>query len=407
MKSKISSQTVLANLARTTDDLVSRAELTTLLESNRRLRMKFGADLTAPFLHLGHAVNLWMYRALQDLGHKLVFLCGDATTKIGDPTGRLTGRPLLSLEEMKANEEEFIRQIGIVVHTDPEVFEVRRNSEWFGTMSATGFLQIVSLVTHDKLLARDMFRQRIEEGKSLYTHELLYPILQGYDSVMLESDLTIIGSDQLYNEMMGRFFQEKFGQSPQCIITSKITPGIDGKAKQSKSLGNFIALTHTPREKFGRTMSIPDNLITQYFEVYTTIPAPEVELISSNVLSSPMECKLKLAHAIVSRYHGETVADQELEWFKETFSRGSAPRDMPEVVVASAALPLLEVLRQVYADAPRSNSELRRLVAQGGVSINREKVRDLNSTIMIPPDGVVIKIGKLHWVRVRVGTEGE
>ena len=394
------SDDLISELARTTEEIISLEEFKSLLAGQKKLRMKFGADLTAPFLHLGHAVNLWMYRALQDRGHKLLFLCGDATTRIGDPTGRLTGRATLTLEEMKANEEEFIRQIAMVVHTDPDVFEVRRNSEWFEQMPTPEFLQLLSMVTHERLIARDMFRQRIEEGKALYTHELLYPILQGYDSVMLESDLTIIGSDQLYNEMMGRFFQEKFAQRPQCIITSKITPGIDGKAKQSKSLGNFIALTHSPREKFGRTMSIPDKLIAQYFEVYTTVPTQQLEQIRVEANSAPMECKLKLAQAIVSRYHGETIADQELEWFRETFSRGKAPKELPEITVRSNSLSLLEILQAVYIDAPRSNSELRRLATQGAISSEGQKLTDLNATINIPAGGLALKIGKLHWVRV-------
>jgi tyrosyl-tRNA synthetase len=306
---------IISSFARTTEEVFSLEELKKLLSCGRQLRMKFGVDVTAPDLHIGHAVNLWMYRKLQEMGHKVVFLIGDFTTQIGDPTGKSKMRPIIPLEEIEKNAEAFINQAKMVLHDEPNLVEVRRNSEWYDNMSAKELLSLMSMVTHDRLIARDMFRKRIEQKQEIYENELIYPILQGYDSVMLKTDLTIIGSDQLYNEMMGRFFQGKFVQIPQVIITTKITPGIDGKEKQSKSLGNYIGLAHPPKEKFGRIMSMPDNLIIEYFKVYTEVPLEEIIKMEKNFSSDPMKFKLLLAEEVVKRYHGEKIAEEELQLF--------------------------------------------------------------------------------------------
>jgi tyrosyl-tRNA synthetase len=262
----------LSNLARTTDEIYSLDELRARLALNRPLRIKYGVDVTAPDLHLGHAVNVWMMRRFQEHGHKVVFLIGDFTTRIGDPTGRSLTRRLVAPEEIERNLDRFLAQVGLVLLTDPSVFEVRRNSEWFGTMELGDFLAIASLVTHSQLIKRDMFQKRIQDQAEIYIHEMLYPLLQGYDSYMLDSDLTIVGSDQLFNELMGRIMQEKHRRPPQVVLTTRITPGTDGREKQSKSLGNYIALADPPREKFGKLMSIPDSLIVPYLEVYSDVP---------------------------------------------------------------------------------------------------------------------------------------
>jgi len=214
----------------------------------------------------------------------------------------------------------------MILIDDPNLVEIRRNSEWYDKLSAKKLLSLMSMVTHNRLMARKMFRNRIKERKEIYEHELVYPVLQGYDSVMLQDDITIIGSDQLYNEMMGRFFQEKFAQNPQIIITTKITPGIDGRDKQSKSFGNYIGLSHSPREKFGRVMSMPDNLIVEYFKVYTEVPLEKIAQMEKDLPSDPMKFKLLLAKEIVQRYHGEKIAEDEFKWFKKTFRvcRGAA-----------------------------------------------------------------------------------
>ena len=325
---------ILKQFARTTEEIFSLQELERLLNSGRQLRIKYGVDLTAPYLHIGHAVNLWMMRMLQDLGHKVQFLIGDATTRIGDPSGRNVLRPVIPLEEIESNAQAFMTQAQMVLRCDdPELYEIRRNSEWYDQMPMDGLLHLLSMVTHARLVSRDMFRERMRQGQDIHMHEMIYPVLQGYDSFALDSDLTIIGTDQLFNEMMGRFYQERLGQSPQVIITTKITPGIDGKAKQSKSLGNYIGLGHSPRDKFGRVMTLPDHLIVSYLEVYTDVPLEFVAEIAMKVEKEPMKWKLFLAHEIVRRYHGAEIADKEQEWFLRTFSTRKTPSDIPVIQV--------------------------------------------------------------------------
>ena len=253
---------IIDSFSRTTDEIISLSEFEKKLKSGKKLRIKFGADVTAPFLHLGHAVNFWMMRELQELGHKVIFLIGDFTTKIGDPTGKTTTRKKISQEEIESNAKNFIEQVSQILITDnEELFEVKRNSDWFDNISSGELISLLSTVTHSRLISRDMFKKRIKNNHEIHMHEMIYPIIQGYDSVELESDITIVGSDQLFNEMMGRFFQEKHGQEPQVIITSKITAGLDGVNKQSKSLNNYIAITDTAKDKFGKIMSLPDKLI--------------------------------------------------------------------------------------------------------------------------------------------------
>jgi tyrosyl-tRNA synthetase len=288
----------------------------------------------------------------------------------------------------------------MVLYDDADLVEVRRNSEWYEKLSAKELLSLMSMVTHDRLMAREMFQKRIQEGKEIYEHELVYPILQGYDSVMLQADLTIIGSDQLYNEMMGRFFQEKFGQVPQVIITTKITPGINGKEKQSKSLGNYIGLAHSPREKFGRVMSMPDNLIIEYFEVYTEIPLEKIAQMKKNLSSDPMKFKLLLAKEIVKRYHGEKVAEEELQWFKKTFSEHQIPEDTLVISLGSASGSAFEILRKCFSAKEKSNNEIRRLIKQGAVKIDGRTVESPEEVFLLPPSGVKLKVGKRNWFKV-------
>jgi len=395
---------LLSGFARVTEEFFSLDEFRELFGQNRQLRIKYGVDVTAPYLHIGHAVNLWMMRKLQDLGHRVVFLVGDFTTQIGDPSGRNKTRPVIPLEEIERNAAEFIKQAKMVLRfDDPNLIEIRRNSEWYGTMSLSEFLNLMSLVTHSRLISRAMFQKRIAENVDIYTHELVYPILQGYDSFMLNSDLTIIGSDQLFNEMMGRFYQEKFGQRPQVIITTKITPGIDGVAKQSKSLDNYIGLGHSPRDKFGRIMRLPDNLISTYFKVYTEVSESDLQTIDSMVQPDPLEAKKRLAMEIVQRYHGSQIARVEREWFDHAFSHRQIPVDAPEIVLVAKAIPALEVVKQFFAGG-KSNAEVRRLFQQGGVTLNGEKITNpLKSSV--PVEGDTFQIGKRVWFRVRIKRE--
>jgi tyrosyl-tRNA synthetase len=381
--------------------VISLEELKKLLDSGRQIRIKYGVDVTAPDLHIGHAVNMWMMRHLQDLGHKVLFLIGDFTTRIGDPTGRNKLRPIISPSEIEGNIQKFIEQVRMILRfDDPHLFEIRYNSEWYGSMQLTEFMKLLSMVTHARLISRDMFQARIQQEADIYMHEIIYPLLQGYDSVALQSDLTIIGSDQLFNEAMGRFYQERFGQTPQVIITTKITPGIDGKAKQSKSLGNYIGLNHSPRDKFGRVMTLPDHLILSYLEVYTDVPTEQINDIAKPVADEPMKYKLFLAHEIVRRYHGAEAADQEQEWFLQTFSARKTPTDIPELLIEPGEQPAFDLVKRFF-NSQKSNREIRRLFEQGAISLNEKTIKQPEHTVEIH-DGDVFQVGKRIWFRLRL-----
>jgi tyrosyl-tRNA synthetase len=247
-----------------------------------------------------------------------------------------------------------------------------------------------------------MFAARLRAGEDIHMHELVYPVLQGYDSVALESDLTIIGSDQLFNELLGRFYQERFGQQPQVIITTKITPGIDGRAKQSKSLGNYVGLGHSPRDKFGRVMRVPDDLIVDYFKVYTDVPLEQIAAIEARVAGEPMACKLRLAYEIVARYHGADVAAQERQWFTDTFSARRPPIDAPQLVVEPGAHTAFELVKRFFGDQ-KSTSEIRRLFQQGAVSYQGETIRHADRLVDVRDsgDGAAMRVGRRTWFRVR------
>lgn len=395
----MTNEQLMESFNRTTEQFFSLDEFKTLLASGRQLRIKYGVDVTAQYLHIGHAVNLWMMRKLQDMGHKVIFLIGDFTTRIGDPTGKNKTRPVIPQEQIEENTEKFIEQVKMILRfDDPNLLEIRKNSEWFGNMPVSKFLELLSMVTHSRLISRNMFQKRIKENEEIYIHEMIYPILQGYDSYALNADLTIIGSDQLFNEMLGRFFQEKFGQKPQVIITTKITPGIDGKAKQSKSLDNYIGLGHSPRDKFGRAMTLPDNLIDEYMKIYTDLSDKEILEIERRMQSEPMEYKKTLAKEIVKKYHGDEVAQFEKDWFEKTFSKKEIPDSIPEVVINENSLNAIEYVTRLL-DGKQSNSEIRRLITQGAVRIDDKKISDPNEVIKVR-NGSVVKIGKRTWFRI-------
>ena len=386
--------------------MVSLDEFRALLSTGRRLRVKFGADVTAPFLHLGHAVNLWMMREMQERGHRVQFLVGDFTTAIGDPEGSDAARKPRSPDDIDRDAEAFIRQVGrILVTDDPELFEVRRNSEWWAGKPLSTFLGLLGRVTAGRLLARDMFRARAEAGAEVRANELVYPVLQGWDSVELRSDLTIVGSDQLFNESMGRFFQEREGQRPQVIVTTKITPGLDGVRKQSKSLSNFVALDDGPREAFGKIMSMPDFLVPAWMEVYTLIPLERVAEAKADMESgtlNPRDAKLELAEAVVERLHGASAAAAEAEWFRDVFSGRVFPADAPVVPCAPGQRRVLDLCAEL--EPSRSRAELRRLLSEGAV--------ELDGRVLRSPDEVVelergterrLRLGRRRFARLVPG----
>ncbi|PVE90991.1 tyrosine--tRNA ligase [Microbacterium sp. TPD7012] len=396
---------VLDHLSRTTEQIFGRDDLHDRLSSGKPLRVKFGVDCTAPDLHLGHAVNLWMMRYLQDLGHVVVFLLGDTTTRVGDPTGRSSTRPVLTAEQIERNAQAFLDQVSLVLRNEPDVLEIRRNSEWFDAMPITDLLGELSLVTHSQLMGRDMFQKRVEERREIAMHELIYPLLQGFDSVALQSDLTIVGSDQLFNENMGRELQAKHGQRPQTVITSTITPGLDGGPKQSKSLGNYVGLAQAADDKFGRLMTLNDDLIGVWAKVYTELPIAAVDELARRAGLGGIDArdaKLDLAEAIVARHHGASQAARVRRDFLEVFSERAVPDGMPRLEVPSHAT----VLQLVTAARPElTRSEARRLIADGGVRVNGVKRLDGDDAAS-PGEQDVLQAGRRRWFRIHVHDGG-
>lgn len=389
---------LLREFEQTTDAVVTLDELRSRLLSGRQLVFKYGVDLTAPLLHIGHAVNLWMYRLLQEHGHKIVLLLGDFTTKIGDPTGKNATRPVLTNDEIDKNRVEIMRQAMLVLHNDSDVLEVRRNSEWLDPLGSAGLLGIMTEFTVDRMLSRDMFRARADAGAAIRLHELVYPLLQGWDSVPLRADGVIVGSDQLFNEMIGRDMQSREGLAPQIVLTTKITPGTDGREKQSKSLGNYIALDHSPREKFGRLMSIPDELIDSYMAMYSGIDAGGLAAFERDSAGIPMVAKLAMAEAITGRWHGADVAAGERQWFVDTFSKRTAPEDAPLFVIEGPSVTAISLAALVAPDLSRN--QLRRLINDGALRVDGEKVSSPEDAVVITQQELNIRLGKRIWARV-------
>ena len=393
---------ILDQLDRTTDQIIGREALLNRLREGRPLRIKFGVDLTAPDLHLGHAVNLWMMRALQDHGHTVVFLLGDTTSRIGDPTGRSAARPVLTEQQLLDNAASFLDQVTRVLRSEPELLQIRRNSEWFDEMGVAGLLSELSLITHAHLLSRDMFRSRITAGTEIAMHELIYPVLQGFDSVALESDLTIVGTDQLFNESMGREQQVKHGQAPQTIITSTVTPGLDGGPKQSKSLNNYVGLCAAPEEKFGRLMTLQDELVGTWARVYSDLPLELAEELGRRARSggaAARDAKLDLAEAIVARHDGAPAASRSREEFLRVFSAREQPREMEALRVRGRSMTALDLVTTARPELSRS--EARRLLTGGGVDLEGHRLTDPEELLTLSPPQV-LRAGRRRWFRLEV-----
>ena len=391
-------------LQRTAADVITAADLRARMAGGRQLRIKYGVDVTAPFLHIGHGVNLWAMRELQQAGHKVMLLIGDFTTRIGDPTGRSATRPVIAAGQIERDAEAFIEQAGRILLTDPAVFEVRRNSEWWSPMRLESFVSLLSEVTHARLIQRDMFAARIAGGAEIRMHELLYPILQGYDSCALESDLTIVGTDQHFNELMGRFLAERLGQPPQVVVTTAITPGTDGRAKQSKSLGNYIAISDSPRDMFGKSMKLPDHLVTCYLRHYTMVALAEIDALEAALTAgevNPMTAKRLLGRDLVARYYTADAAAREDDWFSRVFSAHSVPDDVPLIRVGDPNATLLELLEQCQPG--QSRTQLRRLITDGSVRLDgQRKLTDPDQRHPVS-SGDAIRIGKRRWFRIEFG----
>ncbi len=393
---------VLADLAivkRGCDELLVESEFARKLARSRStgqpLRIKLGLDPTAPDIHLGHTVVLNKMRQLQDLGHTVIFLIGDFTSTIGDPSGRNSTRPPLTPEQVVANAKTYYDQAALVL--DPERTEVRYNSEWCDKLGSRGMIQLASRYTVARMMERDDFTKRFKSNQPISVHEFLYPLLQGYDSVQLKADLELGGTDQKFNLLVGRELQKEYGQEQQCILTMPLLVGLDGVEKMSKSKGNYIGISETPDSMFGKLMSISDTLMWRYFELLSFRSLEDIAGLQHQIEQgrNPRDVKVELAQEIVTRFHSAKDAEQALENFEARFRRGEMPEDMPEVTV-SGQLNLLKVLRE--AGLVASGSEAQRNVEQGGVRIDGERVDDKG--LQLEPGSYVLQVGKRKFARV-------
>lgn len=379
------------------DELV--AKLTYSYENNVPLRVKAGFDPTAPDLHLGHTVLIHKMRHFQELGHHVIFLIGDFTGMIGDPTGKNETRKALSKEEVLKNAETYKEQVFKIL--DPEKTEIAFNSKWMLEMGTMGMIKLASQYTVARMLERDDFAKRYESNKPISIHEFLYPLVQGYDSVALKSDIELGGTDQKFNLLVGRDLQRNYGQKPQIAITVPILEGLDGVQKMSKSLGNYVGINESANDMFGKIMSISDELMFRYYLLLSEKSLEDIERMKKDITVErlhPMQAKKDLAYEIVKRYHGEDEAKSALNHFETLFSKREIPDDILEVSIESG-LKLIQIINRL--NLVSSNSEARRLANQGGIAINGEKVTDLNT--ILGTGGYILKVGKKKFAKILVG----
>lgn len=392
----------LAFIRRGCDDILLAEELIERLALDRPLRIKAGFDPTAPDLHLGHTVLINKLRQFQDLGHEVLFLIGDYTGMIGDPTGKNVTRKPLTAEQVRSNAETYQQQIFRIL--DPQRTRIVFNSEWMNAMDASGLIRLAGRYTVARMLERDDFHQRYTGGRSIAIHEFLYPLIQGWDSVVLEADVELGGTDQRFNLLVGRELQKQEGQTPQVVMTMPLLEGLDGVQKMSKSLDNYVGIEEPPGAMFGKLMSISDDLMWRYFELLSLRPEAELRQLRQDAEDgrNPRDIKFELAGELTSRFHGHDAADKARREFVEQFSRGQEPEDMPEVILdgaGSEGVPLPRALQQAGLTA--STSEALRMIAQGAVRIDGERVED-RERVLAPGSEHVLRVGKRRYARVRL-----
>ena len=389
----------LAAVKRGATELLIEAEFVRKLarseSSGVPLRVKLGCDPTASDLHLGHVIVLDKLRELQNLGHGVIFLIGDFTSMIGDPSGRNSTRPPLSRAQIEANAQSYFAQCSLIL--DASQTEVRYNSEWSDPLGARGMIELAGKYTLARMLERDDFTRRFKSGVPISIHELLYPLMQGYDSVALRTDLELGGTDQKFNLLVGRELQKDFGQEPQCILTMPLLVGLDGTEKMSKSKGNFIGITESPEQMFGKIMSISDPVMWTYYELLSSRTGAQIASLRAEISGgrNPRDAKTMLGHEIVARFHGEAAAEQALAEF-ERRARGGVPDDVPEVHLSGAPLGVGQLLKQ--ASLVASTTDGLRNVEQGGVKINGETVSDRSAKLAA--GSYVVQVGKRRFARV-------
>lgn len=389
-------------LKRGTAEIVPEDELLAKLEKSlatgRPLKVKLGLDPTAPDIHLGHTVVLNKLRQFQDLGHEVHLIIGDFTGRIGDPSGKSETRKQLTEEEIQANARTYQEQIFKVL--DPARTSVYFNSEWLGKMTFADVINLAAKYTVARMMERDDFAKRFKEGIPISIHEFLYPLMQGYDSVILKADVELGGTDQKFNLLVGRSLQKEAGQEPQVAIMMPILEGTDGINKMSKSLGNYIGIMEDPNEIYGKTMSIPDELITRYFELVTRVPMDEIKAMADAMQKgamNPRDAKMRLARELITMYHSAEAAEKAEERFKQVFQRHDIPEDVEEYAVNESQMNLVRILTETGLVG--SSSEARRMIKQGGVRIDGHKIEDEAAVVEIT-DGMVVQVGKRRFVRL-------
>jgi len=393
----------LALLGKGTVEIIREEDLKKKLERSAKtgkpLRVKLGLDPTAPDIHIGHTVVIRKLRAFQELGHTVIFLIGDFTGMIGDPSGKNVTRPPLSREEINANAETYKAQMFRLL--DPDKTEVRFNGEWMDKLTPADFIKLAAKTTVRQILERDDFTKRLAEEKPISLHELLYPLVQGYDSVALNADVELGGTDQKFNLLMGRNLQREFEQEPQVIITTPLLEGLDGVNKMSKSLDNYIGIEELPDQMFGKIMSISDDLMWRYYELLTDTTIDEINVLKFKCESeaeSPRDLKVALAKSIIADFHSEQAAEKAEEEFNRRVVRKEVPDEINEVSVSRGPHVLAQLLADVGLAA--SKKEAKRLIEQGGVKVNGEKVSGANSDVEIEGDGILLQVGKLKFLKV-------
>lgn len=388
----------LALIRRGCSELLIEDELTEKLKLGRPLRIKAGFDPTAPDLHLGHTVLINKLRHFQELGHHVMFLIGDFTAMIGDPTGKNATRPPLSREQIADNALTYQEQVFKIL--DPNRTEICFNSTWLEPLGAAGMIRLASQHTVARMLERDDFSKRYTGGQPIAIHEFLYPLVQGYDSVAMRADVELGGTDQKFNLLVGRELQKQAGQPPQVILMMPLLEGLDGINKMSKSLGNYVGITDAPRDMFGKLMSISDELMWRYFELLSFRPADEIASLGAEVTQgrNPRDVKVMLGQELVGRFHGRQAAEDALADFEARFRQGAMPDEMPEVSLsAGTGMPIAQLLKAAGLTA--STSESLRMIDQGGVRVDGQKVSDRG---LLLPAGtcVVVQVGKRKFARV-------
>jgi tyrosyl-tRNA synthetase len=389
-------------LKRGTIEIFTEAELTQKLseasKSGRQLRIKLGLDPTSPDIHLGHTVVLRKMRQFQDLGHKAVLIIGDYTARIGDPTGQNSTRPILSPEQIEQNAKTYFEQAGKILDTSADKLEVRYNSEWLEKLTLMEMIQIAAKKTVAQMLQRDTFKKRLQADVDVYTHEFLYPLMQGYDSVMIESDVELGGTDQTFNNLVGRDIQKGYGQQPQIVITMPILVGLDGKEKMSKSKGNYIGVTDEPNDMFGKVMSISDDMMENYFTLLTDLPEGRISGLVDPAKTHPKETKVLLGKTIVSQFYDEAAAIAAAAEFDKVFAQGQLPDEIPEITLRAKTISVKQLL--LTCKLVSTGGEAKRMIKQSAATIDGEKLTDPNAEIT-PKDGAVVRVGKRKFAKLR------